>query len=174
MSTSKSLVCLFAVLAFLASACGDSDGDEPQVADVCREDDPACDDIGSIDGESVDGQSADDGDAVVNSGQTVDGGLSVADALATDATGTLAVQGFLFADNAGVRLCDALAESFPPQCPQANLTLTDFTLDQLDLLPGYEDINLQTEQGISWTDQRVTVFGQIDNGELVVDGLSQG
>ena len=45
---------------------------------------------------------------------TVDGGLSVDEALDTEVIGVVAVKGYLFDDGTGLRLRNVLAESFPP------------------------------------------------------------
>jgi hypothetical protein len=65
-------------------------------------------------------------------------------------------------------------ESFPPQCGSPNLTLAGVTADQLDTLSDDEDITIQTDQGISWTDQTITVFGRMVDDELVIDTLTPG
>ena len=90
----------------------------------------------------------------------VEGGLSVSEALTTGATGVIAVQGFLVDDGTGARLCEALAESYPPQCGGASILVT-----------GYEDVitvPLGTEQGVTWTDESVSLFGEVTGGTLVV------
>ena len=51
--------------------------------------------------------------APTTSGMPADGGLTVAEALATDAGGPLTVRGFLLDDGTTVRLCDAVLESYP-------------------------------------------------------------
>ena len=48
------------------------------------------------------------------------------------------------------------------------------TADQLDTLSDNEDITIQTDQGISWTDQTITVFGRMVDDELVIDTLTPG
>lgn len=103
------------------------------------------------------------GDPVVG-GLLVDGGLTVGETLTTDAVGVIAVKGFLVQDAAGARLCDLLAESLPPQCGGASIDLSDTsTID-----PG----EMKSEQGVTWTDQTVTVFGEIIDGVLVVTSPS--
>ncbi len=96
----------------------------------------------------------------------VGGGLSVTEALTTNAEGVIAVQGFVFIDADGARLCDALAESFPPQCGGDTLPMAS--------LDGVDPNLLQESQGIRWTDVPVTLFGEIVDGVLVVDPMVQG
>lgn len=177
------LFVLAIVVGLFAAACGDSDteGDAdtgggdggPVIAGLCAEDEPDCDDVGVIDG-SDQPDASDDGGSLSSSGMVVDGGLTVSQALESELTEVLAVQGFLLADGTSVRLCEALMESFPPQCGSPNLTLAGFTADQLDTLPDDENITIQTNQGISWTDQAITLFGRMVDGELVVDTLTTG
>ena len=98
------------------------------------------------------------------SGFVVGGGLAVSEALTTDATGVLAVKGFVVADADGIRLCEALAESMPPQCGGASIDLAN--LDAID------PDELRTEQGVTWSDSTVTVLGEIVDGMLVPTALS--
>lgn len=172
------LTTLFA-LVLIATACGsdndtvDTGGndDTPAVAGLCPEDNPDCDDVGAISGD--DAPDANDGDGTGDTispvtGALVDGGLSVPEALATDATGTIAVKGFLFDDGSGLRLCEALAESFPPQCGGESLVFDGFTVDDISNLPQAEDIVVNTEQGVSWTDHSVSLFGELDGDRFTV------
>lgn len=86
----------------------------------------------------------------------VDGpGLSVADALGHRATDDIVtVSGALFvgADGA-ILLCDAIAESFPPQCGGERIHVTGL---DLAAVPG-----LQTEGEVSWA-EGVTLLGSVE------------
>ncbi len=96
----------------------------------------------------------------------VDGGLTVSDAIGGGASGVIAVQGFLLIDAEGARLCEVLAESFPPQCGGPSLPVT-----------GYEEVlasPLSNSGDISWTDQTVSLLGEIVDGTLVVDATVAG
>jgi hypothetical protein len=95
----------------------------------------------------------------------VDGGLTVAEALATDATGVLAVKGFVVADGDEVRLCDALLESYPPQCGGDSVVL-----DSLEVV---DPDALTAEGAVTWTDSPQTVFGELADGLLTTTALSQ-
>jgi hypothetical protein len=82
-------------------------------------------------------------------------GLSVAEALTHGPTDDLVtVTGALFVDADGtVRLCDAIAESFPPQCGGARIEVEGLDLDTVE--------NLQTEGEVSWA-EGVTLFGSVE------------
>ena len=85
----------------------------------------------------------------------------MSEALTGDAAGGIAVSGFLFDDGSGPVLCEVLAESFPPQCGGASVPVE-----------GYEeavDVPLVSEQGVTWTDQPLTLFGEIVDGTFVID-----
>ncbi len=185
---------VLAVLVLVAAACGDgSTDDAPAAADLadavstvslppnddpgaspvlsgaCVEGEPDCTDTlvtGDDEPLPVPGDDPMTGGAVASGGMLADGGLSVSDALATDATGTIAVRGFLLADETGARLCELLAESLPPQCGGASLPVT-----------GYEEVlgvPLASAQGVTWTDITVALFGEIIDGTLVVDPTVAG
>ena len=82
-------------------------------------------------------------------------GLSVADALEHQATDDIVtVSGALFVDADGTMwLCDAIAESFPPQCGGDRIEVEG-------LEPG--DVpNLQEEQDVRWSES-VTLVGSVE------------
>jgi hypothetical protein len=157
----KKLMVLLAALALAAAACGAgeddaaglpvNDGsDTPVAAGACLEGEPDCNDIPG--GEPTDLPPPDDGDD--EPPVTV---LDVPDAV--DATGPVTVTGFVVDVAGETRLCEALAESFPPQCGGASVTVT--SLDQVD------PDDLQTEGDVTWTDYAVTIFGEMVDGTLV-------
>ena len=82
-------------------------------------------------------------------------GVSVADALGHQATDDLVlVTGALFVDADGsVRLCDAIAESFPPQCGGERIEVQGIDLATID--------GLQNENGVQWAES-VTLFGSVE------------
>ncbi len=108
------------------------------------------------------------------SGMVVDGGLTVPEAIATDATGILAVRGNLFFDEQGWRLCEALAESFPPQCGGAALPLGNVDEATIAGLLAPDGIALSENQGIRWTDQQVILFADLVDGTLEVNPQATG
>jgi hypothetical protein len=88
-------------------------------------------------------------------GEDAGPGMSVAEALGHRATDDLvAVSGALFVDPDGtVRLCDAIAESFPPQCGGERIVVEGLNLAAIG--------DLQTEGEVSWAES-VTLFGSVD------------
>lgn len=82
-------------------------------------------------------------------------GISVEDALGHGPTDDLVtVTGALFVDADGtVRLCDAIAESFPPQCGGARILVDGLDLEAVD--------ELETEGDVSWAES-VTLFGSVE------------
>jgi hypothetical protein len=185
MKKTRTAILVAAVLAL--SACGsssddadttDPDGDTPAVAAVCTEDEPDCDDNGFIDAPSPSDSDNSDVDAsddvAIVDGMPVDGGLTVEEALDTEATGVLAVKGYLLDDGTGLRLCIVLAESFPPQCGGASLMVEGFDFDRMIELPEYELIQVETSGGVTWADRHVTMFGEVVDGNLVVEQLAAG
>ena len=62
--------------------------------------------------------------------------------------------GALFVDADGtVRLCDAIAESFPPQCGGDRIVVEGLDLAAVG--------DLQTEGDVSWA-ENVTLFGSVE------------
>jgi hypothetical protein len=92
-------------------------------------------------------------------------GLSVEEALASESSEPLLVNGALFARAGEVRLCSAVAESFPPQCAGSWLIVDDLDLAQIP--------DLQTEGEVSWSES-VQVLGRVKGDRLVVVSTSQG
>lgn len=87
-------------------------------------------------------------------------GISVGELLDRGITGPVTVEGFIVIEDDDVRLCDALAESFPPQCGG------DFA--PLVGLEAAEVPDLQTEGRTSWTDLPVTLIGELVDDAIVV------
>ena len=82
-------------------------------------------------------------------------GLSVAEALTHGPTDDLVtVTGALFVDADGtVRLCDAIAESFPPQCGGDRIVVEGLDLSTV--------VDLQEANGVRWAES-VTLFGSVE------------
>jgi hypothetical protein len=93
-------------------------------------------------------------------------GLTVSEALASDAEGLLLVRGALYARGAEVRLCEALAESYPPQCGVASVPLEGLSVSDVR--------GVQRAQGVAWTDTEIKVLGELENGVLVVSDTTLG
>ena len=95
-----------------------------------------------------------------SSGLVIDGGLTISEALATEATGVLAVEGFYVSDGTSTRFCELLAESYPPKCAGESIVVHFFNTFEVE--------SLQVADGVEWTDTEVTVFGQIRDGAFNV------
>ena len=137
-------------------------GDEPApgAAGACLEGEPDCNDTPG----GIPSDLPPPVDAGGPTGQPVDGGLTVADALAS--TGMITISGFLVADGEGARLCELLAESYPPQCGGAAIAIT-----------GYEEalsVPVVGAQGVTWTDEYASFVGEIVDGVFVVDDTATG
>jgi hypothetical protein len=108
------------------------------------------------------GEGADGGSSAPDTpgtGAPADGGLSVAEAKASDLDGPLMVGGLIVAEGDVVRLCDMVMESFPPQCGGESLLVEGLDLD------AYETTS---EGDVQWTDAPVSVLGEVDGDTLRV------
>ena len=120
---------------------GGGDGD---AAGTCLADEPVCEDTFPDSGEPT---------------VPPPPGVPVATVANTPIDGGFVISGFYFDDGNGVRLCDALAESFPPQCGGASIPF--------DNTAGADVGVLSIEQGVTWSDQPVLVEGQVVDGVFV-------
>ncbi len=73
------------------------------------------------------------------------------------------VRGTLFSDADGVKLCEAIGESFPVQCLGDQISITG-----LDLFPGYAEM-LVGDGEVRTSDGEVAVVGYYSNGTLRID-----
>ncbi|MDH3193872.1 MAG: hypothetical protein OEM40_06080 [Acidimicrobiia bacterium] len=96
----------------------------------------------------------------------MDGGLTVTEALNRGGTGVIAVQGFLFDHGSGPKPSDAWAESFPHQCGGASIPISGQV--------GSSDVSVGARAGCHLDRSAVTVFGDIINGNFVVDSTVSG
>lgn len=87
-------------------------------------------------------------------------GISIDEALASDSDEMLLVSGNLLAQGGDVRLCSALAESFPPQCGGPSLIVDGLKLEEVD--------GLLTEGDVAWTDRPIQLLGIVADGTLTV------
>ena len=85
--------------------------------------------------------------------------LTVEEALRAD-DGRLTVRGTLFADVRGVRLCNTILESHPPQCGQPSLRVRGLDLVGVS--------NMEQAKGVGWTAREVTLAGDLAGGVLTV------
>jgi hypothetical protein len=171
-------------------------GDELPLADAaddggavvsagCAEGEPLCDDTAVVPNERTDLPPVADGEPTeepppldpqpepdpgqsVSSGMPANGGLTVSAALASEATGILAVQGHLYDDGSGPRLCEGLeggGERYV--CAGANVQVEDLDIDPLTAVLVYHE-------GLTYTEETVVLFGTLDNGLLTINSLVAG
>lgn len=91
-------------------------------------------------------------------------GISVQEALASKLNVPLLVRGYIVAAGGGIRLCDALAESYPPQCGVASLVVEGVALDELPALT--------SAVGVTWSEREVELLGRVADGVLLVEGTA--
>lgn len=113
----------------------------------------------------------DDGDGGGGSAAPAPGeALSVEEALASTLAGPLLVQGYILArDGEPVRLCDVLAESYPPQCGGASLVVEGLDLDTVEGLTRTAEPDLAQA---AWSEGPVSVLGEVADGVLTVSKTS--
>ncbi len=104
----------------------------------------------------------DDGHLVSRPISGVGPGISIGEALTSDLKGPLLVNGQLHVENGRVRLCEALAESFPPQCAGRFLVVEGLALTTIG--------GLTSEGSVTWSDQSVQVLGTVEGEVLRVAG----
>ncbi|MGH1493776.1 MAG: hypothetical protein ACRBK7_31000 [Acidimicrobiales bacterium] len=88
-----------------------------------------------------------------------DDSVSVRRALSSE--GTQSVSGFLVVEAGTTYLCDEIAESFPPQCGEYLIEIVGLDLATVADVQSFEDT--------SWTDQQITVKGNVRSGVFTVD-----
>ena len=87
-------------------------------------------------------------------------GISISEALATNIAGPLLINGLLHVENNQARLCETLAESFPPQCAGKSLKVIGLAPKTMD--------GLTSEGSVTWSDQPVQVLGTMEGDVLTV------
>lgn len=166
----------------LADAADDSGA---AVSAGCAEGEPLCDDTVLIPEEGTDlplvavgepseeppplePQPAPDPAQSVSSGLPANGGLTVSEALATEAAGILAVQGHLYDDGSGPRLCESLDSGGERYvCGGATVQITDFDPESLTAALVYHE-------GLTYSEEAIVLLGTLDSGLLTVDSLIAG
>ena len=88
------------------------------------------------------------------------GELSVGEALRSSGAEPVLVRGHLVADDGGVRLCAALAESSPPRCGEESLEVDGLDLGAVE--------GTTTLHGVTWTDRAVVLAGTVAGGVLTI------
>ncbi|MEX2655713.1 MAG: hypothetical protein WD532_11875 [Acidimicrobiia bacterium] len=155
----RKLTALTGMLVLVLAACGGgegasnsgvptSDADAPDVAGACLAGDPNCDDIGDPNADP--NAPSDASDEPI----TPSASLSAAQVLAAGTIdGSFVVSGYLFVDADGnARLCDMVLESYPPQCGG----------DSIPVAGDLSDLELTSDQGVSWSDSTVSLEGTFD------------
>ncbi len=152
-------------------AGADEAGDAPVVAGVCAPGHPDCEDTLVVDPDVSDLPSTGDEGPVPGATDavivvpTIDGGLTISEALATDATGILAVKGHFFDDGTGPRLCEGLVglgERYG--CDGQHISVTNLDSDTLGTSVVFHD-------GLTYTEDLLTLFGELVDGSLIVEPL---
>lgn len=85
--------------------------------------------------------------------------LTVTELLAGVGSGEVTVQVVLFDDGSGLLMCEALAESFPPQCVGDRVPIAN---------PETVDADFTQQDGIRWTDRPAFLIGTFDGREFTV------
>ncbi len=93
------------------------------------------------------------------------GVLTVPEALDWEAPGEIAVRGAVLARAGRVQLCEALAQSYPPQCGGRFLLLNGF--DPATVEDAHE------EQGVRWSDREIELIGRRSGDRFVVTRRSR-
>lgn len=92
-------------------------------------------------------------------------GLSVEEALADSGGEPLVVRAFIVvAPDGAARLCDALAESSPPQCGGASMPVTGLPPEMVD--------GLEARAGVRWSEGPVQLIGSVEGGSFVNDPVA--
>ena len=86
-------------------------------------------------------------------------GISIEEAIALDSPEPVLVNGWVHARGGEVRFCDAVAESYPPQCPGVSLLVEGLKLEEVD--------GLQRASGVAWS-ERTQLLGVVQDGKLTV------
>jgi hypothetical protein len=153
------LVAIWVGAALALAACGSDDITSATAPDIASE--PTATDTATAGPtETATGTATSN----ATSGETA---LSVAEAAAVAKDDIHNVEGFVVGDGTQLRLCAALAESFPPQCGQPSLTLAGIATAQLEtLLPNQLTNDGQTQ----WTEDTVVLSGVVIGNELWIAG----
>ncbi|MDJ0767772.1 MAG: hypothetical protein QNJ12_03225 [Ilumatobacter sp.] len=89
------------------------------------------------------------------------GSVPVVEAIDDAPSGEFTLVGLLFDDGGGLVMCDALAESFPPQCPGERVVIAN---------PDAVTADFTEAEGVRWTDSPASLRGTLVDGEFQVAG----
>lgn len=87
-------------------------------------------------------------------------GISIDEAIAFESDEPLLVNGNIWAEGDNVYFCDAVAESYPPQCAGVRLEVVGVKLAEVD--------GLQRVGDIAWS-ERTQLLGVVANGKITVN-----
>ena len=104
----------------------------------------------------------DDGHLVSRPVSGVGPGISVGDALTSNLTGPLLINGHLHVQHDQARLCEALAGSSPPRCEGKFLVVVGLDVTTI--------VGLTSEASVTWSDQTVQVLGAVEGEVLTIGG----
>jgi hypothetical protein len=93
-------------------------------------------------------------------------GISIDEAIKSKLDQPLLVNGALVVRGGEVRLCSALAESYPPQCAGTSLKVEGLDLSTVK--------GLQSASGVSWSDNQVQLLGRVRDGVLTIERGARG
>jgi hypothetical protein len=141
----------------------------PEILVACAEDQPDCEDnltTGHLPtgGNDPIAPSTEPDSGSAADGMVADNGLSVAEAIAYRGAEPVAVHGYVVRTSETAQLCEALAESFPPQCGGPSLALVN--ADAADDLP------LLEEGDVQWSSNSVILIGTVAGTELTVEATA--
>lgn len=86
-------------------------------------------------------------------------GISIEEAIALESPEPVLVNGWVYARGGEIRFCDAIAESYPPQCPGVSLLVEGLKLEEVD--------ELQREGDVAWS-ERTQLLGVVADGKLTL------
>jgi hypothetical protein len=86
-------------------------------------------------------------------------GISIDEAIALESDEPLLVDGNVWADGDKIYFCDAVLESYPPQCPASRLEVVGLKLAEVD--------GLQRVGDIAWS-ERTQLLGVVADGKITV------
>jgi hypothetical protein len=86
-------------------------------------------------------------------------GISIEEAIALQSPEPVLVNGWVHAKGDEIRFCDAIAESYPPQCPGVSLLVEGLKLEEVD--------GLQRAGDVAWS-ERTQLLGVVADGKITV------
>ena len=101
-------------------------------------------------------------------GAAVGPGLSVREAIATTAEGPLLVTGAVVASQGETRLCETLAESYPPQCGEPSLEVAGLDAGELKRVAPESD----AEGRVRWG-ENARLLGRVSGRVLTIEANAQ-